>query len=300
MIRILCSITMLLLLTGPASSGRNRITQQSPEDEVLAQGNPPLTIARVDQVAEFFEWALDSKMTKSQRTLFTARLVEIWEKRDQAAIDGLMNARKSYDSLANVTTEQRNEARGRVQTVLLDAFVGGSADNLARLLLSVYKASHPGVVITPKTQTATNPTVVPARVPAELVGEWIARRGSGSGYINPNTGQTSGPNAVIDSYKIFADGTYEHSILLQSALYNCTTTTVGRETGPIVVQEATFTITPRPGTLEHKNSCSPSLNSREQTTIEPKTLRWRIQRNEYGLELCMQESDGASGCYQKQ
>jgi hypothetical protein len=107
-------------------------------------------------------------------------------------------------------------------------------------------------------------------------------------------------NATIDSYKIFADGTYEHSILIQSALYNCTTTTFGRETGPIVVQGATFTITPRPGTLEHKNSCSPSLNSREQTTWQPKTLSWRIQRNEYGLELCMQQSDGASGCYQKQ
>jgi hypothetical protein len=187
-----------------------------------------------------------------------------------------------------------------VQKVLLDAFVEGSPDNLGQLLLSVYKASHPGEVITPKKQTAVNPTVVPTRVPAELVGEWIARRGSGSSYINPNTGQTSGPNAVIDSYKIFADGTYEHSILLQSALYNCTTTTVGRETGPIVVQGATFTITPRPGTLEHKNSCSPSLNSREQNIVEPKTLSWRIQRNEYGLELCLQQTDGKGACYQKQ
>jgi hypothetical protein len=208
--------------------------------------------------------------------------------------------RKSYEGLANATTEQRNEARGKIQTLLLDVFVKNSADSLAQLLLSVYKASHPGAVITPHTQSAANPTPVPAGVPAELVGEWIARRGSGSSYINPNTGQTGGVNATIDSYKIFADGTYEHSILIQSALYNCTTTTFGRETGPIVVQGATFTITPRPGTLEHKNSCSPSLNSREQTTWQPKTLSWRIQRNEYGLELCMQQSDGASGCYQKQ
>ena len=297
---LLCSLLILLLFAGSTSYSRNRITQQRPEDEVLAQGNPPLTLGRVDQLAEFFEWALDSKFTKSQRTLFTARLVEIWEKRDQSTIDAFINMRKHYDGLVNVTPEQRNEARGRVQTLLLDAFVGDSADSLAQLLLSVYKASHPGAVITPKKQAAVNPTVVPTRVPAELVGEWIARRGSGSSYINPNTGQTSGPNATIDSYKIFADGTYEHSILLQSALYNCTTTTVGRETGPIVVQGATFTITPGPGTLEHKNNCSPSMNSREQTTIDPKTLRWRIQRNEYGLELCMQESDGASGCYQKQ
>jgi hypothetical protein len=267
---------------------------------VLAQGNPPLTLARVDQLAEFFEWALDSKFKKSQRTLFTARLVEIWEKPDQSTIDAFMNMRKHYDGLVKVTTEQRNEARGRVQTLLLDAFVGDSADSLAKLLLSVHKASHPGAVITPKKQAAGNPTAVQGGVPAELIGEWIARRGSGSSYINPNTGQTSGANATIDSYKIFADGTYEHSILIQSSLYNCTLTTVGRETGPISVQASTFLITPGPGTLDSKNSCNPSLNEKQRTTNEPRTLRWRVQRGEYGLELCMQESNGASGCYLKQ
>jgi hypothetical protein len=188
-----------------------------------------------------------------------------------------------------------------VQTLLLDAFVGDSADSLAQLLLSVYKASHPGAVITAKKQAAGNPTAVPGGVPAELVGEWIARRGSGSSYVNPNTGQTGGPNATIDSYKILADGTYEHSMLMQSSLYNCTTTIVGRETGPINVQGATFTLTPRPGTLDSKNTCSPSLNENKQTTFNPETYSWRIQRGEYGLELCLQRSrDGANACYLKQ
>lgn len=300
MTRLLCSIIMLLLFTGSATSGRDGITRQKPEDEVLAQGNPPLTLGRVDKFAEFFEWALDSKLTRSQRTIFTTRLVEIWEKRDQSAIDGLVNMRKSYDGLVNATKEQRDEARARVQTILLDAFVNGSADRLAELLLSAYKAAHPGVVITPKKQAALNPAPIPARVPAELVGEWIARRGSGSGYYNPTTGQTSGPNATVDSYKIFADGTYEHAMLMQSALYNCTTTIMGRETGPINVQGSTFVLTPRPGTLDSKNSCSPSLNENKQTTFDPQTYSWRIQRGEYGLELCLQRSDGASACYQKQ
>ena len=298
---LLCSLSILLLFAGSTSYSRNQVTQQKPEDEVIAQGNPPLTVGRVDQLAEFFEWALDSKFTRSQKTLFTARLVEIWEKRDQSSIDGFMSMRKSYETLMNATTEQRNDARGKVQTLLLDVFVKNSDDSLGQLLLSVYKASHPGVAITPRTQSAANPAPVAARVPAELVGEWIARRGSGSTYINPNTGQTSGSNGTIDSYKIFADGTYEHSILIQSALYNCSTTTFGRETGPIAVQGATFTITPGgPGTLEHKNSCSPSLNSREQNIVAPKTLSWRIQRGEYGLELCLRQSDGASACYLKQ
>jgi len=71
------------------------------------------------------------------------------------------------------------------------------ADSLAQLLLTVYKASHPGAVITPQTQSAVNPTPVPASgVPAELVGEWIARRGSGS--TAPSRG-TSRPGASAPS-----------------------------------------------------------------------------------------------------
>ena len=298
---LLCSLVILLLFTGSTSYSRNPVTQQKPEDEVLAQGNPPLTLGRIDQLAEFFEWALDSKFTKSQKTLFTARLVEIWEKRDQTTIDAFMNMRKSFDGLVNATFEQRSEARGRVQTLLLNAFVADSADSLAQLLLSVYKASHSDAVITPNKQATATPTVLPSRVPPELIGEWIARRGSGSSYINPNTGQTSGPNATIDSYKIFADGTYEHAMLMQSSLYSCTTTIVGRETGPINVQGSTFLLTPRPGTLDSKNTCSPSLNENKQTNFDPETYSWRIQRNEYGLELCLQRrSDGKGACYQKQ
>jgi hypothetical protein len=295
---LLCSIAVLLLLIGSAPSVQSRITQQKPEDEVLVQGNPPLTLGRVDKFAEFFEWALDSKLTKSQRTLFTTRLVEMWERRDQAS-EALINARKHYDGLANVTREERNKARGEVQTILLEAFSDDPVGSLGELLFSAYTSAHPGATTVPRKQAA-NPAVMPARVPAELVGEWIARRGSGSSYYNPNTGQSSAPNATIDSYKIFADGTYEHSMLMQSSLYNCTTTIVGRETGPINVQGSTFIITPRPGTLDYKSSCSPSLNSLKQTTFDPQTYSWRIQRNEYGLELCMQRSDGSSGCYQKQ
>lgn len=299
MTRLLTSITILVLLAGSTSFGRNPVTQQKPEDEVLAQGKPSLTLGLVDKFAEFFEWALDSRFTKSQRTLFTTRLVEMWERRDQTTMDALLNARKHYDGLANVTKEERNQARVDVQKILLEAFADDPVGSLGELLFSVYASAHPGA-ITPKKQAAANPVAVPARVPADLVGEWIDRRGSGTSYVNPNTGQTSAPNATIDSYKIFADGTYEHSMLMQSSLYNCTTTIFGRETGPIAVQGSTFTITPAPGTLDYKSNCNPSLNELKKTNFGPQTFNWRIQRNEYGLQLCMQRSDGVSGCYQKQ
>ena len=295
---LFCSMVILLLVATPASFGRTAVKQQKEESELLAQGNPPLTLGLVDRLVEFFEWSLASKFTKSQRTVFTTRLIQVWEKRDQSTIDGLVKTAKSYDGVANLKPEERNKAQRELQSIILS---GLPDDPLGQLLLSVYKSSHPESAVSTNDQRApANSPGEVTRVPPEIVGEWIARRGSGSGYYNPNTGQSSGPNATIDSYKIFANGTFEHSILMQSSLYNCTTTIVGRETGPIAINGSTFTITPRTGTLDSKNTCSPSLNESKQTNVDPQTLSWRLERGEYGLQLCLQRTDGASACYLKQ
>ena len=298
---LLFSVAILLLLAGQASFAQASVRQQKDEDEVLAQGNPPLTLRLVDNLGEFFEWSLESKFTKSQRTVFTTRLVQIWEKRDQSMIDSLVKMRNGFEGLARVTPEERNKAKVHLQSIMLEGFPKDSPGSLGELLLSVYKSSHPdGAAIAKNQQPPVNTPGALTRVPAELVGEWLARRGSGGSYYNPSTGQTSGPNATIESYKIFADGTYEHSMLMQSSLYNCTTTIVGRETGPISVNGSTFTIRPRPGTLDYKSSCSPSMNSLKETNFEIATFSWRLERDEYGLNLCLQNSAGANACYQKQ
>jgi hypothetical protein len=296
---LFCSIVILLLLASPDSFGQASVVP--PEDEVLAQGNPPLTLRLSERLAEFFEWGLALNFSKSQRAIFTMRLLQTWEKRDQSKIDALVKMRKLYDDLAVAKKEERDDTQRKVQTLLLDAFAGDSSDDLAKFLLSVYASSHPEAAANPNRSPApaSRPGVA-ARVPLELVGEWVARRGSGGSYVNPNTGQYSGPNATIESYKIFANGSYEHGMFMQSSLYNCTTTIFGREVGPITVQGASMTITPKPGTLESKNSCSPGLNERKQTEFPQKTMSWRLERGEFGLQLCLQNPDGASACYLKQ
>lgn len=297
---LFCSIVILLVLAGQDSFGQPPGTSQRGDDEVLAQGNPPLTLGLTDKLAEFFEWSLASRFTRSQRALFTTRLLQVWEKRDQSTIDAFVKMRKHYDDLAMVKKEERDQAQSRMQAILLDAFAKDPTDNMAQLLTSVYKSSHPEGGLAAKPPQAPMNRPAPAGVPPEIVGEWIARRGTGGSYVNPNTGQSGGVNATIESYKIFANGTYEHSMFMQSALYSCTTTIFGREVGPITVQGASFTIAPQPGTLESKNTCSPGLNERKQTTFPAKTPSWRIQQGEFGLELCLQNAEGASACYLKQ
>lgn len=301
--RFFCSLTIVALLATSGSFGIGAIAQQKNEDEVLAQGNPPLTSSLVDRTVEFFEYVFDTKFTKSQRTVFTLKVFNIWQSKDQKEIDQFVQAQKVWDQISSMSETQRIEARPQIQSALLKFLANEPPGSFGHYLLSIHTDSHPANA----GQRPTNPQPIDARpnvstrVPAELVGEWIARQGSGSSYYNPSTGSSSPPNATIDSYKFFSDGTYEHAMLMQSSLYNCSTTIVGREVGPVTVQGSEFTITPRPGTLDYKSSCSPSLNSLKETNFDPSTFKWQLDRDEYGVKVCLQRvSDGVSGCYYKQ
>ena len=137
-------------------------------------------------------------------------------------------------------------------------------------------------------------------VPVELVGEWQARRGSGSSYFNPNTGSYGAPNGTIDSYKFFADGRYEHGLLMQNSLYNCTIRVFGRETGKTVVEGNMLTITPGPGTLEYNDTCRTHLNSKKVTHMDGQRWQWQVVRDEQGVKLCVRDQEGASACYYRQ
>jgi hypothetical protein len=288
-------LIILSLFATPASLARGAETTQNDKNEVLVDGQPPLTSGLVEQITEFFEWAFEIKLSRERKGLFAFRLRIIWLARDQSGIDAFLSARKHFDSLANESQQRRNQERDRIRQVLLERFGNEPPETMWGLLISAYKEAHPAGV--PGSQ---QPGVRPGAVPSELVGEWIARRGSGSSYQNPQTGQSGPPNATVASYKIFANGTYEHGMLMQSALYNCSTTIFGRETGTIAITTSTLTITPRPGTLDYKSSCSPSLNSKKTTNFPQETMSWRLDRDEYGLKLCLQNAEGASSCFYKQ
>lgn len=293
--RAIYPIMILLLLATLTSLVRGAEAAQNDKSEVLVDGNPPLTVKLVDEITEFFEWVFEVKLSRERRGLFAFRLRVTWLAHNQSDIDAFVNARKHFDNLSAETQQRRDQERDRIQSVLLEAYGNEPPETMWGLLISAYKESQaagkPGI---------QPPGARPTAIPAELVGEWIARRGSGSSYQNPQTGQSGPPNSTVASYKIFANGTYEHGMLMQSALYNCSTTIFGRETGTVTMTTSTLTLTPRPGTLDYKSTCSPSLNSKKATNFPRETLSWRLDRDEYGVKLCLQNAKGESSCFYKQ
>ncbi|HSE22193.1 MAG TPA: hypothetical protein VLB68_11065 [Pyrinomonadaceae bacterium] len=245
-----------------------------------------------------FEWILEAHFTQVERAELQ-RIVEEYSRSasasDQKALQNIAELQQKID---NIPADRVVEMRAAIQTQVLKQMRDQPNDPTARLILSVYERTHQKPAISQASQPVVDRRS--AGIPAELVGQWIARRGSGSMYQNQNNGSFSAPEGTIDSYKLFADGTYEHAILMQNSLYNCTIRVFGRETGKLTASGSTLTLAPGPGTLEYTDSCRSQMNSKKATQMDSQVWQWQLTSDEQGAKLCVVDSKNASACYYKQ
>lgn len=271
-------------------------------EAVLAHGEPPLTEGMVSQIRDVMEWLLNAQFSGAQQEQFKRLIVTDWQRRDRQAIDTYLNCLQLHSQLGSATEEQRKAAHAQIQPTFVKALYQPPVEEMSRLLISVYESGKESNLLDRVSSSPPNVdnSARPAVMPAELIGEWIARRGSGSSYHNPQTGSYGAPNATTDSYKFFADGRYEHAILMTSSLYNCSIRIFGHETGAYVAAGNTLTITPEPGTLSYTDNCRPHLNSKKSTQMNGKRWQWQLGRDEYGVKLCVRDQKGAATCYYRQ
>jgi hypothetical protein len=281
-----------------------------------------------NKLVNVFEWILDARFTPAQRGEL-AQLIGSHSANDPTQAEAMKKIAALSDLIAAVPPDQATPIRAQIQQQLLTQLRQQPENPLSRLLLNVYQSSHgsspgggaQGFGASPSSSPSSSqsslsssyndiPTIQPIsyRVPAStagavppaLVGQWIARRGSGSSYYNPNTGSYGAPNATTDSYKFYPDGAYEHAILMQSSLYNCTIKIFGYEKGIATVSGDTISIQPGPGTLTYDDNCHPHLNSKKVTQMDAKFWQWGIGQDETGTKLCVRDQKGASACYYRQ
>lgn len=250
-----------------------------------------------------FEWVLDARFSVPERAELSRLVDSSVRSNDPAELKALEDVAKLQVLIDSIPPDRVGEARIAIQEKILEQLRKTPDDPTAKLLLSVYHKAH-RINSDEGSHVSSNhgrpdPTVRPV-TPSELVGEWHARRGSGSSYYNPNSGSYGAPNATTDSYKFFADGRYEHAILMQNSLYNCTIRIFGRETGKTLVDGNTLTITPGPGTLEYTDTCRPSMNSKKATQMDQKKWQWQVSSDAQGVKLCVRDATGADACYYRQ
>jgi len=259
------------------------------------------------KVLRVFEWVLDARFSTAERAELSGIVDVSVRSNDSAELKALQDVAKLQVLIDSIPPDRVPEARIAIQEKILEQLRKTPDDPTAKLLLSVYhnahrinsdEGSHVSSLV-----GRQNKTVQPASaatVPAEIVGEWRATRGSGLSYYNPNSGSYGAPNATTDSYKFFADGRYEHSILMQNSLYNCTIRIFGHETGKTTVDGNSLTITPGPGTVEYTDTCRPAMNSKKANQMDQQKWQWQVSSDEQGVKLCVRDAAGASACYYRQ
>ena len=245
-----------------------------------------------------FEWVLEARFSPEQRRELSRLVQNSIRSNDQVEIGSFQQVAKLNDLIDAIPPEREAETRATIQAKILEGLRKQPNDPAARLLLSVYDNRRVSSSVQQHDEHSRSESST--TVPAELVGEWLARRGSGSSFYNPNSGSYGAPNGTADRYKFFADGTYEHAILMQNSLYNCTIRVFGRETGRTLVEGNTLTITPGPGTFEYTDNCRPQMNSKKVTQMKQERWRWEVARDEQGVKLCVRDEQGASACYYRQ
>ena len=131
-----------------------------------------------------FEWILDAHFNSGER----ARLLSIVEEysrssntSDQQALRNIADLQQKIDSIPE---EKVAQTRAAIQAQVLKEMRKQPNDPTAQLIISVYERTHNTSSINQPSQEVVDRQST--RNPRELVGQWIARRGSV--YQNPHIG----------------------------------------------------------------------------------------------------------------
>ncbi len=127
-----------------------------------------------------------------------------------------------------------------------------------------------------------------------LPGRWTNGYIYSTQYRNSVTGLAAPTNGNSFAYDFKPDGTYPFTGLMQSVMYNCTTTLFSNESGQYTVEGDRLSLRPEKNPYKMTNSCAPSSNREAPGKLINKTYRFRISNDTARPELELKSEDGAT------
>lgn len=112
-----------------------------------------------------------------------------------------------------------------------------------------------------------------------LAGRWTNGHISSIQYRNSTTGVSAPTNGNSFAYEFRGDGTYTFTGLMQSVMYNCTTTMFAQESGTYQFDGSTLSLNPEKNPYTYKNSCAPSSNKEGPGKLTARKYRVNFTRN---------------------
>jgi hypothetical protein len=127
----------------------------------------------------------------------------------------------------------------------------------------------------------------------KLLGRWTAGRVSTIQYQDAMTGRAAPTNGNSFAYEFREDGTYSFTGLMQSVVYQCTTTMFSNETGTYTVNGSIVSLRPEKNPYKMTNSCAPSSNREAAGKLVNRTLQVRTYRDGQWMRMELKDEAGA-------
>ena len=276
------ALLFLLLLT--------LLNSAAAQSQVLAEGQPPLTAATVDDVAEFFGWLFETRFTPAQRRELERVLVATWRAGDRKEIEAAQQFGALNVKLLTVSKQKHAELRAAVLPEVLKG-ARAEATDFSRLLLSVYESRAGGAGAARAEPAASGGDA------AELVGAWRSSEIGMISYQNTITGASRPGRGTTMQYKFLPGGRFEYNGYMETTMYNCTTTLFNPVAGSYRVEGDRLTIAPKTSKWQQTNTCASSMNKTQPGKLDPETYTFRFASEQGVRRLCLTSSKGNEVCY---
>jgi hypothetical protein len=144
--------------------------------------------------------------------------------------------------------------------------------------------------------TVAATAVFAADAASPLTGRWTNGRVSMIQYKDAYTGVFKPPSGSHFAYEFREDGTYTFIGLMQTTMYNCTTSVFSQETGTYTSNGIEVNLHPQKNPYQMRYSCSPNSNKEAPGKLIERTYRFRVASGK--LEL-MAAGDSAPQTFQR-
>ncbi len=266
----------LLLSAGILCGSIVRIEAQS---DVLAAGNPALTAPMINRVVALLEWSLQISFATQDRTSLQQIVVHYWQQKDAKSIHAIHNMLAFEQKMQGWSNEQKQQAQPQLQQKLLENMAQNSADEMNRLLQTIYRRSH-----SPNAATSLSPSHTASS--NALAGKWQVLHGNSIVSADRTRGKIGEGNGMIAEYDIKPNGQVIYSFYLQQSNFGCTTRLKTSKTGRAVVAGSRITFTYDEGKTIGEDGCNAKYNYTKLIPASSETFTFELKSANGKSQFC--------------
>lgn len=298
--KILITRIMAVALLTVFAGGAFAQNQTGSGDRVLVTGKYSLKQSDIDRLTEIYEWMFAGEFTPAQRRRYQKLIVEEAKTNERTA-QSIHVMLQSFKKIRAAGAQKQEQIRLELVPEIVSALENENNET-NNLLLEVYRNAqgatsdkNPSFDDSEPNQPKNRGGAVKV---ADLAGIWSTSSVSGERYRSLVTGELSDPNGSIIEYKISPNGEIKHVGYLSSTVYSCTTKLFISRTGRISISGSNITFDFAPGKRMYQ-TCSASASRNDTLPAERKTYPFRLERDQYGIQLCTTEENGKDFCIRR-